>query len=101
MEVIELTLSPPVFLQGNIGGVQRGGGFKNTSKIPRFRLYRAVKSQGKRRKNGRGLSERSEFRRPRRRLRRQTQKPDNRGGASWFVLLAVEKNKRIESIIMP
>ncbi|WP_302969369.1 hypothetical protein [Barnesiella intestinihominis] len=49
---------------------------------------------------GRGLSERSEFRRPRRRLRRQTQKPDNCGGASWFVLLAVEKNKR-ESIIMP
>ena len=49
---------------------------------------------------GRGLSERSEFRRPRRRLRRQTPKPDNCGGASWFVLLAVEKNKR-ESIIMP
>ena len=29
------------------------------------------------------------------------QAPDNCGGASWFVLLAVEKNKRIESIIMP
>ena len=47
---------------------------------------------------GRGLSERSEFRRPRRRLRRQTQKPDNRGGASWFVLLAVEKNEQIKRI---
>ena len=47
---------------------------------------------------GRGLSERSEFRRPRRRLRRQTQKPDNRGGASWFVLLAAEKNEQIKRI---
>ena len=47
---------------------------------------------------GRGLSERSEFRRPRRRLRRQTQKPDNRGGASWFVLLAAEKNEQITQI---
>ena len=47
---------------------------------------------------GRGLSERSEFRRPRRRLRRRTQKPDNRGGASWFVLLAVEKNEQITQI---
>ena len=45
---------------------------------------------------GRGLSERSEFRRPR--LRRQTQKPDNRGGASWFVLLAAEKNEQIKRI---
>ena len=45
---------------------------------------------------GRGLSERSEFRRPRRRLRRQTQKPDNRGGASWFVLLAAEKNEQAQ-----
>ena len=47
---------------------------------------------------GRGLSERSEFRRPRRRLRRQTQKPDNRGGASWFVLLAAEKNEQTKCI---
>ena len=47
---------------------------------------------------GRGLSERSEFRRPRRRLRRRTQKPDNCGGASWFVLLAVEKNEQIKRI---
>ena len=47
---------------------------------------------------GRGRSERSEFRRPRRQLRRQTQKPDNRGGASWFVLLAVEKNEQIKRI---
>ena len=47
---------------------------------------------------GRGLSERSEFRRPRRRLRRRTQKPDNSGGASWFVLLAVEKNEQIKRI---
>ena len=54
----------------------------------------ARKTEGK----GRGLFERSEFRRPRRRLRRQTQKPDNRGGASWFVLLAVEKNEQIKRI---
>ena len=47
---------------------------------------------------GRGLSERSEFRRPRRQLRRQTQKPDNRGGASWFVLLNSEKNEQIKRI---
>ena len=47
---------------------------------------------------GRGLSERSEFRRPRRRLRRQTQKPDNRGGASWFVFLAAKKNEQIKRI---
>ena len=47
---------------------------------------------------GRGLSERSEFRRPRRRLRRRTQKPDNSGGASWCVLLAVEKNEQIKRI---
>ena len=47
---------------------------------------------------GLGLSERSEFRRPRRRLRRRTQKPDNSGGASWFVLLAVEKNEQIKRI---
>ena len=52
----------------------------------------ARKTEGK----GRGLSERSEFRRPRRRLRRRTQKPDNSGGASWFVLLAVEKNEQIK-----
>ena len=45
---------------------------------------------------GRGLSERSEFRRPR--LRRQTQKPNNRGGTSWFVLLAAEKNEQIKRI---
>ena len=50
---------------------------------------------------GRGLSERSEFRRPRRRLRRQTQKPDNRGGASWFVLLAAEKNEQINDLFQP
>ena len=54
----------------------------------------ARKTEGK----GRGLFERSEFRRPRRRLRRRTQKPDNCGGASWFVLLAVEKNEQITQI---
>ena len=27
-----------------------------------------------------------------------SQKPDNRGGASWFVLLAVEKNEQIKRI---
>ena len=45
---------------------------------------------------GRGLSERSEFRRPRQRPRRRAKKPDNCGGASWFVLLAVEKNEQAQ-----
>ena len=27
-----------------------------------------------------------------------SQKPDNRGGASWFVLLAAEKNEQIKRI---
>ena len=43
---------------------------------------------------GRGLFVRSEFRRPRRRPRRRAEKPDNCGGASWFVLLAAEKNEQ-------
>ena len=43
---------------------------------------------------GLGLSERSEFRRPRRRPRRRAEKPDNCGSASWFVLLAAEKNEQ-------
>ena len=47
---------------------------------------------------GRGLSERSEFRRPRRRPRRRAEKPDNCGSASWFVLLAAEKNEQIKRI---
>ena len=43
---------------------------------------------------GRGLFERSEFHRPRRQPRRRAQKSDNCGGASWFVLLAAEKNEQ-------
>ena len=98
MEVIELTLlSPCVSVREYRGSARRAKGLEY-KQAPRFRLYRAVKSQGRRRKNGRGLSERSEFRRPRRRLRRRTQKPDNSGGASWFVLLAVEKNEQIKRI---
>jgi len=30
--------------------------------------------------------------------RSDEQKPDNRGGASWFVLLAAEKNEQIKRI---
>ena len=30
-----------------------------------------------------------------------SQKPDNRGGASWFVLLAVEKNEQINDLFQP
>ena len=45
---------------------------------------------------GRGLFDRSEFRRPRQRPRRRAKKPDNCGGASWFVLLAVEKNEQAQ-----
>ena len=51
---------------------------------------RATAEEGKRR----GLFERSEFRSPRTRRRRPSEKPDNRGGASWFVLLVVEKNEQ-------
>ncbi|MBS1387543.1 MAG: hypothetical protein HPZ78_02770, partial [Barnesiella sp.] len=46
---------------------------------------------------GRGLSERSEFRSPRRQPWRRAEKPDNCGGASWFVLLAVEKNEQAQT----
>ena len=101
MEVIELTLlSPCVSVREYRGSAQRARGleYKEEPPIPPLSGGEVTR---KTEEKGRGLSERSEFRRPRRRLRRQTQKPDNRGGASWFVLLAVEKNKRIESIIMP
>ena len=50
---------------------------------------------------GRGLSERSEFRRPRRQPWRRAEKPDNCGGASWFVLLAAEKNEQINNLSTP
>ena len=88
------------------GGVRKDGGVKipSVKVIEKGLEYKqdppipplsggedARKTEGK----GRGLFERSEFRRPRRRLRRQTQKPDNCGGASWFVLLAAEKNEQI------
>ena len=45
---------------------------------------------------GRGLSERSEFRSPDGGSSDRASKPDNSGGASWFVLLAAEKNEQIE-----
>ena len=68
--------SSPVFCSAKYrGGVRKDGGVEKTSKsmskIPAFIG---------------------------RRLRRQTQKPDNRGGASWFVLLAAEKNEQIKRI---
>ena len=98
MEVIELTLlSPCVSVREYRGSAQRARGleYKEEPPIPPLSGGEVTR---KTEEKGRGLSERSEFRRPRRRLRRQTQKPDNRGGASWFVLLAAEKNEQIKRI---
>ena len=93
-----LTLSPCA-AQRYRGSAHRARGLKRPAKA---RAKSPPLSGGevarKTEEKGRGLSERSEFRRPRRRLRRQTQKPDNRGGASWFVLLAAEKNEQIKRI---
>ncbi len=97
MEVIELTLSPPVFLQGIQGECPQGEGVRIQGSPPIPPLSGGEVTRTTEEK-GRGLSERSEFRSPRRRLRRQTQKPDNSGGASWFVLLAAEKNEQIKRI---
>ena len=81
------------------GSARRARGLKRLAKAraksPPLSVGEVVR---KTEEKGRGLSERSEFRRPRRRLRRRTQKPDNSGGASWFVLLAVEKNEQIKRI---
>ena len=94
-----LTLSPCVSVRDYRGSAQRARGLKRPAKA---RAKSPPLSGGevarKTEEKGRGLSERSEFRRPRRRLRRRTQKPDNSGGASWFVLLAVEKNEQITQI---
>ena len=98
MEVIELTLlSPCVSVREYRGSAQRARGleYKEEPPIPPLSGGEVAR---KTEEKGRGLSERSEFRRPRRRLRRRTQKPDNSGGASWFVLLAVEKNEQITQI---
>ena len=101
MEVIELTLlSPCVSVREYRGSARRAKGleYKQDPPIPPLSGGEVAR---KTEEKGRGLSERSEFRRPRRRLRRQTQKPDNRGGASWFVLLAVEKNEQINDLFQP
>ena len=97
---IYISLSPPVFCAAKYrGSARRAKGLKRPAKA---RAKSPPLSGGevarKTEEKGRGLSERSEFRRPRRRLRRRTQKPDNSGGASWFVLLAVEKNEQITQI---
>ena len=92
-----LTLSPCVSVREYRGSTQRARGleYKQDPPIPPLSGGEVAR---KTEEKGRGLSERSEFRRPRRRLRRRTQKPDNSGGASWFVLLAVEKNEQIKRI---
>ena len=92
-----LTLSPCVSVREYRGSAQRARGleYKQDPPIPPLSGGEVAR---KTEEKGRGLSERSEFRRPRRRLRRRTQKPDNSGGASWFVLLAVEKNEQITQI---
>ena len=92
-----LTLSPCVSVREYRGSAQRARGleYKQDPPIPPLSGGEVAR---KTEEKGRGLSERSEFRRPRRRLRRRTQKPDNCGGASWFVLLAVEKNEQITQI---
>ena len=90
--------SPPVFCNAKYrGSAQRAKGLEYKQDPPILPLSGGEVAR-KTEEKGRGLSERSEFRRPRRRLRRRTQKPDNRGGASWFVLLAVEKNEQITQI---
>ena len=84
----------------NIGGVPhraRGLEYKQKQQSPIPPLSGGEVAR-KTEEKGRGPSEQSEFRRPRRRLRRRTQKPDNRGGASWFVLLAAEKNEQTKCI---
>ena len=90
-------LSPCVSVREYRGSTQRARGleYKQDPPIPPLSGGEVAR---KTEEKGRGLSERSEFRRPRRRLRRRTQKPDNSGGASWFVLLAVEKNEQIKRI---
>ena len=100
MEIIELTLlSPCVSVREYRGSAQRARGLKRPAKAQAKSLpLSGGEVARKTEEKGRGLSERSEFRRPRRRLRRRTQKPDNSGGASWFVLLAVEKNEQIKRI---
>ena len=98
MEVIELTLlSPCVSVREYRGSAQRARGleYKEEPPIPPLSGGEVTR---KTEEKGRGLSERSEFRRPRRRPWRRTQKPDNCGGASWFVLLAAEKNEQIKRI---
>ena len=99
---IPSSLPCPVVLRGVSvreyrGSAQRARGleYKEEPPIPPLSGGEVTR---KTEEKGRGLSERSEFRRPRRRLRRRTQKPDNSGGASWFVLLAVEKNEQITQI---
>ena len=42
----------PLLVTDEIGGVPVGRRGENTSKIPRFRLYRAAKSRERRRKKG-------------------------------------------------
>ena len=92
-----LTLSPCVSVREYRGSARRARGleYKQDPSIPPLSGGEVAR---KTEEKGRGLSERSEFRRPRRRLQRRTQKPDNSGGASWFVLLAVEKNEQITQI---
>ena|GEM_PF-2446943 len=99
MEIIEVPPLPLCSYKEYRGSAHRARGLKRPAKA---RAKSPPLSGGevarKTEEKGRGLSERSEFRRPRRRLRRRTQKPDNSGGASWFVLLAVEKNEQIKRI---
>jgi len=95
-EATLLNLSPCA-TQRYRGSARRARGLKRPAKA-KFPPLSGGEVARKTEEKGRGLSERSEFRRPQRRLRRRTQKPDNRGGASWFVLLAVEKNEQIKRI---
>ena len=98
MEVIELTLlSPCVSVREYRGSAQRARGleYKEEPPIPPLSGGEVTR---KTEEKGRGLFERGEFRRPRRQPRRRAEKPDNCGSASWFVLLAAEKNEQIKRI---
>ena len=98
MEVIELTLlSPCVSVREYRGSAQRARGLEYKEEPPDSAFI------GRRRRKGDG-GKRARTVRAKRVPQTPTatvatsQKPDNRGGASWFVLLAAEKNEQIKRI---
>ena len=98
MGVIELTLlSPCVSVREYRGNAQRARGLEYKEEPPDSAFI------GRRRRKGDG-GKRARTVRAKRVPQTPTatvatsQKPDNRGGASWFVLLAAEKNEQTKCI---